>query len=88
MNKVKNETDATFLHVYDVFASKFRHFSNLGMYFKVNHVFKAKKEAFRESFYAKVENDIIFAHLTLRNLGRDENRFSMKFFESLVPNSN
>ena len=29
--KIKNETDATFLHVYDVFASTFRHFSKTGM---------------------------------------------------------
>ena len=56
MKKVKNENVATFLDVYDVFASKFCHFSNLGMYFKVNHAFKAKKEAFREQNLRKVEN--------------------------------
>ena len=37
-----------FLDVYDVFASKFCHFSHLSSKMKVNHVFKAKKEAFRE----------------------------------------
>ena len=58
------------------------------MYFKVNHAFKAKTEAFRERFCAKVGNDLIFAHLTLRKLGRDENRFSMIFFQNLVPNPN
>ena len=63
MKKVKNETDATFLHVYDVFASKFRHFSNLGMYFKVNHAFKAKKEAFRERNPQKWKNDQNVLHL-------------------------
>ena len=84
--KSKNENVATFFDVYDVFASKFHHFSNFGMYFKVNHAFKAKTEAFRESFCAEVENDLIFAHLTLRKLGRDENRFSMKIFQNLVPN--
>ena len=63
MKKVKNETDATFLDVYDVSASKFWHFSNLGMYFKVNHAFKAKKEAFRERNPQKVKNDQIFIHL-------------------------
>ena len=61
--KVKNETDATFLHVYDVFASKFRHFSNLGMYFKVIQLFKAKKVAFRERNPQKVKKDQNFLHL-------------------------
>ena len=86
MKKVENANVATFFDMYDVFASKFHHFSNFGMYFKVNHAFKAKTEAFRESFCAKVENDLIFAHLTLRKLGRDDNRFSMKNFQNLVPN--
>ena len=45
---------------------------------KVNHVFKAKKETFRGSFCAKVENGPFFAHLTLQNLDRDESRFLMK----------
>ena len=63
MKKVKNETDATFLDVYDVFASKFRHFSNLGMYFKVIQLFKAKMEAFRERNLQKVQIDQNFLHL-------------------------
>ena len=41
--KVKNETDATFSDVYDVFASKFCYFSHLSTKSKVNHAFKAKK---------------------------------------------
>ena len=63
MKKVENKTDATFSHVYDVFASKFRHFSNLGMYVKVNNGFKAKKVAFRERNPQKVKNDQNFLHL-------------------------
>jgi len=63
VKKVKNETDATFLDVYGVFASKFRHFSNLGMYFKVIQLFKAKKVAFRERNPQKVKNDQNFLHL-------------------------
>ena len=63
VKKVKNETDATFLDVYDVFASKFRHFSNLGMYFKVIQLFKAKMEAFRERNSQKVKNGQNFIHL-------------------------
>ena len=63
MKKVKNETDATFLDVYGVSASKFRHFSNLGMYFKVIQLFKAKMEAFRERNPQKVKNDQNFLHL-------------------------
>ena len=55
MKKVKNETDATFLDVYGVFASKFCHFSKIGMYFQVIHAFKAKKEAFRERNPQKVK---------------------------------
>ena len=75
VKKVKNETDATFLDVYDVFASKFRHFSNLGMYFKVIQLFKAKKVAFRERNPQKVKNDTFLLHLTPNFLVRDENGF-------------
>ena len=32
-------------------------FSNFGMYFKVNHAFKAKKEAFRDRNPRKVKNE-------------------------------
>ena len=63
MKKVKNETDATFLDVYEVFASKFCHFSNAGTYFKVINLFKAKMEAFRERNPQKVKNDQNFIHL-------------------------
>ena len=63
MKKVKNETDATFSHVYDVFASKFCHFSHLSSKMKVNHVFKAKMEAFRERNPQKVKNDQKLLHL-------------------------
>ena len=54
---------------------------------KVDHAFKAKMEAFRERFCAKVENELFFAHLTLRILDRDESRFPMMFLPNLVPNS-
>ena len=63
MKKVKNETDATFLDVYEGFASKFDHFSHLSSKLKVNHAFKAKKEAFRERNPQKVKNDQNFIHL-------------------------
>ena len=63
MKKVKNETDATFLDVYGVPASKIHHFSNLGMYFKVIQLFKAKKVAFRERNPQKVKNDKKILHL-------------------------
>ena len=63
MTKGKNETDATFLDVYEVFASKFCHFSHLSSKMKVNHAFKAKKEAFRERNPQKVKNDQNFLHL-------------------------
>ena len=63
MKKVKNETDATFLDVYDVFASNFCNFSHLSSKMKVNHPFKAKKEAFRERNPQKVKNDQNFIHL-------------------------
>ena len=63
VKKVKNETDATFSHVYDVFASKFCHFSHLSSKMKVNHVFKAKMEAFRERNPQKVKNDQKLLHL-------------------------
>ena len=54
--KSKNETGATFLDVYGVFASKFCHISHLASKIKVNHAFKAKKEAFRERNLRKVKN--------------------------------
>ena len=63
MKKVKNENVATFLDVYDVFASKFCHFSNLGMYFKVIQLFKAKKVTFRDKKSQKVKNGQNFLHL-------------------------
>ena len=63
MKKVKNENVATFLDVYDVFASKFCHFSNLGMYFKVIQRFKAKKVTFRDKNSQKVKNGQNFIHL-------------------------
>ena len=63
MKNVKNETGATFLDVYEVFASKFCHFSHLSSKMKVNHAFKAKKEAFRERNPQKVKNDQNFIHL-------------------------
>ena len=63
MQKVKNGNVATFLDVYDVFASEFCHFSNLGMYFKVIQLFKAKMEAFRDKNPQKVKNDPNFIHL-------------------------
>ena len=73
--KSKNETDATFLDLYGVFASKFRHFLKFKTYFKVNHAFKAEKEAFRDKSSPKVENDPFLLHLTPNFLDRDENRF-------------
>ena len=85
---MKNETDATFSHVYETFASKFCHFSHLSSKMKVNHAFKAKKEAFRERNLRKVENGPFWAHLTLQILDRDENHFLMNIFQNLVPNSN
>ena len=88
MKNVKNEIDATFLDVYGVSASKFCHFLKFKTYFKVNHAFKAKKEAFRERNSQKVKNDPFLLHLTLRFLDRDESRFLMKIFQNLVPNSN
>ena len=63
MKKVKNETDATFSDVYDVSASDFCPFSHLSSKMKVNHAFKAKKEAFRERNPQKVKNDQNFIHL-------------------------
>ena len=53
--KTKNETVATFPDVYDVSGPKFCHFLHLSSEIKVNHAFKAKTEAFRELFCAKVE---------------------------------
>ena len=55
MKKVKNENVAAFLDVYDVFASGFCHFPHFTREMKVNNAFKAKKEAFREHFCAKVK---------------------------------
>ena len=55
---------------------------------KVNHAFKAKKEAFRERNLRKVKNGPFWAHLTLQILDRDENHFLINFFQNLVPNSN
>ena len=46
MKKIKNETDAALPDVYEIFASKFCHFSHLSSKMKVDHAFKAKKEAF------------------------------------------
>ena len=63
MKKVKNETDATFLDVYDVFASKFCHFSHLTTKMKVNHAFKAKKVTFRDKNLQHVKNDQNYLHL-------------------------
>ena len=57
MKKVKNETDAIFSDVYEVFASEFCHFSHLSSKMKVNRAFKAKKDAFRETNPQKVKND-------------------------------
>jgi len=76
VKKVKSETDATFLHVYDVFASKFRHFLKIKTYFEVINLFKAKMEAFRDKSSPKVENDPFLLHLTPNFLARDENGFS------------
>ena len=63
MKKVKNETDATFLDVYDVFASKFCNFSHLSSKSKVNHAFKAKKVTFRDINVQKGKNDQNLLHL-------------------------
>ena len=63
MKKVKNETDATFSHVYDVFASQNGYFSHLSTKLKVNHAFKAEKVTFRERNPQKVQNDQNFIHL-------------------------
>ena len=46
--KVKTENDATFLDVYDVFASQNGHFSHLAENLKGNLSFKAKKVTFCE----------------------------------------
>ena len=53
---------------------------------KVNHAFKAKKEAFREHFCAKVKKWPFWHHLTLRNPERDENGFWKKILPNLMPN--
>ncbi len=54
--KLKFETVATFSDVYDVSGPKFCNFLHLPSKMKVNHAFKAKTEALREHFRAKVEN--------------------------------
>ena len=72
MKKVKNENVASFLDVYDVSASKFGHFSNLGMYFKVIQLFKAKKVTLRDK---KSQKWLKFPPFGLCFSGRDENRF-------------
>ena len=84
--KSENENVATFLDVYDVFGSKFCLFSHFTRKMKVNHAFKAKKEAFREHFCAKVEKLPFRDHLTLRNPERDENGFWKKILPNLMPN--
>ena len=63
MKKVKNENDATFLDVYDVFASQNGHFSHLAEKLKVIHPFKAKKVTYRERNPQKVKNDKKSIHL-------------------------
>ena len=63
MNEVKNETDATFLDVYEVFASKLCHLSHLSSKLKVNHAFKAKKVTFRERNPQKVKMNPNLLHL-------------------------
>ena len=55
--KVKNENVATFLDVYDVFGSKFCHFSNITRKMKVINLFKAKMGTFRDKNSKKVKND-------------------------------
>ena len=86
MKKCKNETVATFPDVYDVSGPEFCHFLNLSSKIKVNHAFKAKMEAFRELFCAKVKNGPFWDHLTLRNPERDENGFWKKILPNLMPN--
>ena len=63
MKKVKNETDATFSHVYDVFASQNRHFAYLSSKLKVNYAFKAQKVTFRERNPQNVKMDPNLVHL-------------------------
>ena len=63
MQKVENETDATFSHVYDTFASTFDHFSHLSTKLKVNHAFKAKKVTFRERNPQNLKMDPNLLHL-------------------------
>ena len=53
-DKSKKWKRCNFLDLYDVSASKFCHFSNLGMYFKVIQRFKAKKVTLRERNLQKV----------------------------------
>ena len=54
--KSKNETDAIFLDMYNVFVSKFCQISNSGTYFKVINIFKAKMEALRAKSSPKMKN--------------------------------
>ena len=63
MKKIKNENDATFLDVYDVFASQNGHFSHLSTKLKVNHAFKAKKVTFRQRNPQNVKMDPNLLHL-------------------------
>ena len=84
--KTKKEFVATFLDVCGVFAPKFCHFSQLPSKIKVNHAFKAKTEAFRELFCAKVKKGPFCDHFTLRNPERDENGFWKKILPNLMPN--
>ena len=81
---LENEMEATFLAVYGVFASKFRHFPHLSSKMKVNHAFKAKKEAFRERNPRKVKKGQFWAHLTLQILDRDENHYLMNIFQNIL----
>ena len=60
---MKNETDATFSHVYDVFASRNGNFSHLSTKLKVDHAFKAKNVTFRERNPQNVKMDPNLLHL-------------------------
>ena len=58
-----NETDATFSDVYDVCASKFCHFTHLGMHMEVIDLFEAKTDTFRDQISQIVKSDIILLRL-------------------------
>ena len=60
MEKLKNETVATFYDVYGVFDPNFGHFVNLPSGLKVIDLFKAKKVTFRERNCEKVESGSFF----------------------------